>query len=377
MSTAAEDRRFLLAAVRLARRGLGRVWPNPSVGALIVARNEAGEPVVVGRGVTGRPGTGHAEARALADAGEKARGATCYVTLEPCSHFGRTPPCSLALIEAGVARVVVGVEDPNPRVAGRGIALLRKAGIEVEVGVAREEALALHAGFIRRITENRPHVTLKMALSADGAIGRVGAPEGAAQIHLTGPIANAQVHTLRASHDAILVGIGTALGDDPSLTCRLPGMADRSPVRVVLDPSARLPLNATLVRTAAEVPVWLIVTADAPAGRIDALTSAGVLVIKVPANREGRIAPAAALAALAARGITTVLVEGGAHVADAFERAGLVDTMIMAHAPQRIGEGRLYPFADRSLDMVLADHTYVLTETGSWGPDRYQIFRRR
>ncbi|WP_417694890.1 bifunctional diaminohydroxyphosphoribosylaminopyrimidine deaminase/5-amino-6-(5-phosphoribosylamino)uracil reductase RibD [Roseibium sp.] len=376
MTYRADDRRFMLAAARFARRGLGRVWPNPSVGALVVRQEGGAKSVVVGRGVTGLPGTGHAEARALAQAGELARGATCYVTLEPCSHFGRTPPCSLALVEAGVGRVVIGIEDPNPRVSGRGITILREAGIEVVVGVGRDVCEDLHAGFVSRISRHRPLVSLKMAVSADGGIGRRGAEPGQEQIHLTGAMTNAHVHAMRAGSDAILIGVGTALADDPSLTCRLPGMKGRSPIRVVLDSKGRLPLISNLVKTAADVPVWLVTTPQSDPNYLEQLIAAGVLVIKVPQDAVGNIDPGVALAALSARGITSVLVEGGAKVAASFEQAGLLDRLHLIRSAKVIGEGRLGPFDEISLESVLNDPSYARHGEGQWGSDRFEIYSR-
>ena len=360
------------AAVALARRGLGRVWPNPSVGALIVAQDKDGSPVLVGRGVTSRPGAAHAEVNALRQAGERARGATCYVTLEPCSHHGRTPPCADALIAAGVARVVIGCLDPNPRVSGRGVALLRNAGFEVVTGVEEAACRDLQIGFIRRIVEQRPAVSLKMAMSQDGFIGR----KGDGQVRISGPEAGTFVHGMRANHDAILVGIGTAIGDDPELTCRLPGLADRSPVRVVLDTDARLPLTSKLVKTAADVPVWLICGNDADRERLAALAEAGVLIIKVPAP-DGRIQPEVALRALGMRGITRLMVEGGARVAASFWQSGVVDVFMLVTGNVLVGEGGVSPFSGLSLDEVHANPNYEPCQVGLLGSDQIEILRRR
>ncbi len=361
----------MLAAVGLARRGLGKVWPNPSVGALIVGENERGEAIVVGRGVTSRPGSAHAEVNALRQAGERAKDATCYVTLEPCSHFGRTPPCSSALIKAGVKRVVIGMRDPNPRVAGRGIAMLEEAGVEVVVGVEAKACEALHHGFALRITEQRPHVFLKLAVSRDGFIGRVG--EG--QIKISGPLSMRHVHGFRASHDAILVGIGTALADDPQLTCRLPGMGARSPVRVVLDAAAKLPVTSAMVKTAADVPVWLIAGNDADPVRITALTEAGVLVIRVPLEG-GRINPRSALRALGARGITRLMVEGGSRIASAFLMADCVDDLCIVTGDIEIGQGGIPPLHGTSLEDILADPRYERIDSGQSGRDTFVYLRK-
>ncbi|ADZ70344.1 bifunctional diaminohydroxyphosphoribosylaminopyrimidine deaminase/5-amino-6-(5-phosphoribosylamino)uracil reductase RibD [Polymorphum gilvum] len=365
------DRRYMAAAVALARRGLGRVWPNPSVGALIVA-DTGGAPVVVGRGVTSPPGGPHAEVNALRQAGDRARGATCYVTLEPCSHHGRTPPCSAALVSAGVRRVVIGIADPNRRVSGRGIGMLRDAGIAVTVGVEAVACRDLHLGHSLRVLAQRPAVTLKLALSADGFIGRL----GAGQIAITGSLSKRFAHGIRARSDGILVGVGTVLADDPQLTCRLPGLEGRSPVRVVLDPNARLPLGSRLVRSAAEVPVWAVVANAADPDRLGALARAGVLIIRVPAGPEG-IDPLVALTALSARGITRVMVEGGSRVAAAFLRADMVDEAWLVHGPASLGAGGVLPFGAEGADALAGTGRFHVVETGIWGEDHYVRYRRK
>ncbi|MBN9135465.1 MAG: bifunctional diaminohydroxyphosphoribosylaminopyrimidine deaminase/5-amino-6-(5-phosphoribosylamino)uracil reductase RibD, partial [Phyllobacterium sp.] len=235
------DRRYMAAAIRLSRSHQGLTGTNPSVATLIVDK----DGVIAGRGVTAIGGRPHAETQALAEAGDRARGATAYVTLEPCAHHGKTPPCADALVTAGVSRVVAAANDPDDRVAGRGYAILRNGGIEVVTGVLAAEAADYLAGYLIRSSKKRPEVTLKLALSADGYIGR----HGTGQITITGPAARAQVHLMRAESDAILVGIGTALADDHILTCRLPGLENRSPVRVVLDSRLRLPLDSKLVQS--------------------------------------------------------------------------------------------------------------------------------
>lgn len=365
------DTRFMAAAERLARRGLGRVWPNPSVAALIV-REEQGGPILVGRGVTSRPGMAHAEVNALRNAGERARGATCYVTLEPCSHYGRTPPCSLALIEAGVARVVIGMPDPNPRVAGRGVNMLRDAGVEVVVGVRERQVRDLYNGFTLRQLRQRPHVFLKLAVSKDGFIGRSG--EG--QVKISGPLSMRKVHGFRAEYDAILVGTGTALADDPQLTCRLPGLAQRSPVRVIVDRCARLPLESKLVRTCVDVPVWLVCGNDADPDKIELLAAAGVNVIRVPAG-DCSIDPGVVLSALATRGITRVMVEGGARMASSFLEANLVDDLCVVTGNLEIGEGGIPALRDLALEDVLADPKFERVDTGAFDQDRFVYLRRR
>src|SRR5579872_6272521 len=243
------DLAHMRASLGLARRGLGNTWPNPAVGCVLVREGR-----VVGRGWTQAGGRPHAEAEALARAGRAARGATAYVTLEPCSHHGKTPPCAEALIAAGIARVVAAIEDPDPRVSGRGIARLKEAGITVETGPCADEAVELNAGFLCRVKHGRPLVTLKLATSLDG---RIATASGESR-WITGAAARERAHLLRATQDAVLVGTGTALADDPQLTCRLPGLEDRSPVRVVIDRNLRLPATLRLFSEARPVPTWLV-----------------------------------------------------------------------------------------------------------------------
>jgi diaminohydroxyphosphoribosylaminopyrimidine deaminase / 5-amino-6-(5-phosphoribosylamino)uracil reductase len=326
-----EDIRFMALALALGRRGLGRTWPNPAVGAVIVRRDD-GSPRIVGRGWTQPGGRPHAEVEALHRAGEAARGGTLYVTLEPCSHHGKSPPCADAVIAAGVARVVSALEDPNPEVAGAGHARLRAAGIAVDVGVGAEEARHDHAGHIRRMRDGRPHVALKLAISADGKVGAAGRKP----VAITGPAARDRVHLMRAQSDAVLIGIGTALADDPLLTCRLPGMAALSPVRIVLDSGLRLPLGSRLVRSAREVPVWVVAGVQASREAENALTGLGVSVLRVP-QPVGPLDLAVALKLLAARGITRLMVEGGPTVAAALLAADLIDEAVLYHSPMVVG----------------------------------------
>ena len=249
-----QDRHFMAVALRLAERGLGRVWPNPAVGCVLVRDGR-----IVGRGWTQPGGRPHAEVEALRRAGEAALGATAYVSLEPCAHYGRTPPCTMALLQAGIRRVVVAALDPDARVDGRGVEQLRQAGVDVALGVGRTEAEAINAGFFLRVRAGRPLVTLKVATSLDGMIAtRTGESQW-----ITGDLSRARGHLLRARHDAIMIGSGTALADDPSLTCRLSGLEDRSPVRLVLDRRARLSPDSKLATSASNVPTWLFCGHDA------------------------------------------------------------------------------------------------------------------
>ncbi|MCX8102322.1 MAG: bifunctional diaminohydroxyphosphoribosylaminopyrimidine deaminase/5-amino-6-(5-phosphoribosylamino)uracil reductase RibD [Geminicoccaceae bacterium] len=322
----AEDARFMRSALTLGERALGTAWPNPAVGCVIVRDGR-----IVGRGWTGAGGRPHAETVALARAGPAARGATAYVTLEPCAHHGQTPPCCDALVAAGIARAVIAMLDPDPRVDGRGVAALRAAGVAVDTGCLAHEAERAHRGFLSRLRAGRPMVTLKAATSLDG---RIASATGVGR-WITGERARAWAHRLRAEHDAVLVGIGTVLADDPELTCRLPGLAGRSPVRVVLDRRLRLPPDSRLARTAREVPVWVVTNAPADPERAGRLSALGVRIETTSEVGAGSLA--AALALLAERGITRVLVEGGGEIATAFVRAGLVDRLVLFQAPILLG----------------------------------------
>ncbi|WP_018010630.1 bifunctional diaminohydroxyphosphoribosylaminopyrimidine deaminase/5-amino-6-(5-phosphoribosylamino)uracil reductase RibD [Sinorhizobium medicae] len=390
-----EDERFMAAALRLSRRNLGRTGTNPSVGCVIV-----NEGMIVGRAVTASGGRPHAETQALAEAGEKARGATAYVTLEPCLHHGKTPPCTDALIASGVARVVVAILDPDERVAGRGIVLLREAGIAVDIGILREEGERALQAYLMRQCKKRPHVTLKLAVSNDGMIGR----RGEGQVRITGAVSRAQVQILRAETDAILVGIGTASADDPELTVRMQGLEDRSPVRIVLDRRLELPIESKLVRSAGEVSL-IVVAGDAgsPSPRMrvegerradegqvsgvslpltptlspvagrggdyearrDVLVSAGVEILNADNIPD-------LLAALASRGISSLLVEGGSSAARAFLDAELVDRILLFTGPSPIGKGGIpSPFQRESVPAG-----FTLQRTARYGDDIFEEYER-
>ncbi len=317
----------MAAALALARRGLGATWPNPSVGAVLV---RAGR--VVGRGVTAEGGRPHAERVALEAAGAAARGATLYVSLEPCCHHGRTPPCTEALIEAGIARAVVALRDPDARVNGRGVAALRAAGIRVEEGCGAAEAAVVNEGFLAARRSGRPLLTLKLAATLDGRI----ATRAGESRWITGVEARRAAHALRGRHDAVMVGIGTVLADDPDLTCRIEGFRARPLVRVVIDSHLRLPLTSRLAATARAAPVWVVHRSGSDPRRVAALAGIGVSPIEAAASPAG-VDPAAALAALAARGLTRVLAEGGAGLAASLLGAGLVDRLAWFAAPAVIG----------------------------------------
>jgi diaminohydroxyphosphoribosylaminopyrimidine deaminase/5-amino-6-(5-phosphoribosylamino)uracil reductase len=331
MTETADDAAHMAAALAIARRGLGNTWPNPAVGCVLVKEGR-----VIGRGWTQPGGRPHAETEALARAGAAARGATAYVTLEPCSHWGRTPPCCDALIRAGIARVVVATGDPDPRVDGRGLARLREAGVIVELGLGGAEARAVNAGFARRITLGLPVVTLKLATTLDGRI----ATEAGESQWITGPEARRAAHAIRARHDAILVGSGTVLADDPELTARIPGTAPVPLARVVADSRLRTPLGAKLVATARQVPTWIATRTGQRPSTLAPYIEAGVTILTVPRGRPG-LDLAALLGALAQRGITRVMAEGGAGLAAALLRGGFVDRIAWFHAPGIMGSDGL------------------------------------
>jgi diaminohydroxyphosphoribosylaminopyrimidine deaminase / 5-amino-6-(5-phosphoribosylamino)uracil reductase len=362
------DLRAMRAALALARRGLGTVWPNPAVGCVIVDRGR-----VVGRGWTQPGGRPHGETEALGRAGEAARGATAYVSLEPCCHWGRTPPCTDALIAAGIRRVVVALEDPDPRVAGAGVRQLHAAGLEVETGLCEAEAAEINAGFFCRLRNRRPLVTLKLATSLDG---RIATGSGESQ-WITGPPARERAHALRAAHDAIMVGTGTVLADDPQLTCRLPGLAHRSPVRVVVDRHLRIPPTTRLISDARAVPVWVLTLPSADPERRQAFLRAGVTVIDIDPSPDGNGSLAAALAALGERGITRLLVEGGGHLAAAFARAGLIDRLVWVHAPMLIGGDGIAAIAEVGLEVLSKAPSFTRLSTETVGADVLTVFRVR
>ena len=322
-----EDLAHMRAALALARRGFGNTWPNPSVGCVIVKDGR-----VVGRAVTAPGGRPHAETLALAMAGAAARGATAYVSLEPCCHTGRTPPCTDALIAGGIARVVVSAGDPDKRVDGAGFARLRAAGIAVEEGVLAAEGLDVVAGFASRICRTRPLVTLKLASTLDGRI----ATHAGESKWITGPAARRAAHALRGRNDAVLIGVGTLLADDPKLTCRIPGLKKVPDLRIVADSHLRTRLTSSIAATAREVPSWFLVRAGTDPERQRAMIDLGAEVIEVPPGSVGIDLPAA-LRMLAKRGLTRLLVEGGAQIAAALLRADLVDRIAWFHAPTVIG----------------------------------------
>ena len=359
-----EDAEHMRAALALARRGLGSTWPNPSVGCVLVRDGR-----VVGRGTTAPGGRPHAERVALDMAGEAARGATAYVTLEPCSHHGKTPPCADALVAAGVRRVVVACGDPYPAVNGRGLARLREAGIEVVTGVLEPEARELQHGFFTKVALGRPAVTLKLASTLDG---RIATRTGESQ-WITGPAARRAAHALRAEHDAVMAGAGTVASDDPELTCRIPGFRRGPDLRIMADTSLRTSPTAKLIATAHETPTWILHGPGAE--RANAFRAAGVTLIEVPTAEAG-IDLTAALAALGQAGLTRLLVEGGAQIAGSLLRAGLVDRVAWFHAPAVMGGDGLAAAAGFGVAELETMPRFVRTGQRALGDDMLTLFAR-
>ena len=361
-----QDVEHMRAALALARRGLGSTWPNPSVGCVLVREGR-----VVGRGTTAPGGRPHAERVALDMAGEAARGATAYVTLEPCSHHGKTPPCADALVEAGVSRVVVACGDPYPAVNGRGIARLRAAGIEVVTGVLEAEAREQQLGFLTRVALGRPMVTLKLASTLDG---RIATGTGESQ-WITGPAARRAAHALRGEHDAVMVGAGTVRSDDPALTCRIAGFRRGTDLRVVVDTQLRTPVTSRVVASARAVPTWVLHRPGADEDRGRALRDAGVRLIEVPAVDAG-VDMAAALTELGQAGLTRVLVEGGAQLAGSLLRAGLVDRVAWFHAPAVMGGDGLAAAAAFGVAGLDGMPRFVRTGQRAVGDDMLTLYSR-
>ncbi|HMK90950.1 MAG TPA: bifunctional diaminohydroxyphosphoribosylaminopyrimidine deaminase/5-amino-6-(5-phosphoribosylamino)uracil reductase RibD [Methylocystis sp.] len=362
MTNDPRDEAFMAAALALGRRNLGRAAPNPAVGALLVKNG-----VVIARGFTGAGGRPHGEAMALAAAGARARGATLYATLEPCSHHGETPPCAEAIIAAGVARVVSAMEDPDPRVAGRGHALLREAGISVTSPVLERDARRAHLGHIRRLTERRPMVTLKLAQTPDGfAAGATHDP----RLHVTGPLADAFSHMQRALHDAIMVGAATAREDDPLMTVRLPGLEDEKRLRVVLDSKLSLSPRSRFAALARKAPTLVIVARDVSDSAVAAFTEAtGAEAARVETDMLGRVALPAALAELARRGVTRVFCEGGPRLAESLICGGFADEVILHTGEKPFGGAGRLALRQAARAAVMDERLYERVETTRLGPD--------
>jgi len=352
-------------AVALGARHLGVTAPNPSVGAVLVDE-QSRPPLILARAATAPSGRPHAERLALDAAGPRARGATLFVTLEPCAHHGRTPPCAEAVVAAGVARLVCGIEDPDARVAGKGFDFVKAAGIEVVTGVMAAECRDLHAGHILRVTAGRPFVTLKLAMTADG----FAASTDGRRLRITGGIADAQTHLMRARADAILVGVGTVLADDPELTVRLPGLEARSPIRVVVDTRLRTPASAKLIASAGKVRSWIVAAADAPRDAEARLAQAGAQVLRLPAAADGRVSLRGVLQALAERGITRLMCEGGPELAEALAREELLDEIVLVTAPHALGAKGSVAVRP-SLAAALSGGRFTRAEELLFGEDRW------
>lgn len=366
------DALFMQIACDLARRGLGTTAPNPSVGALVVRSGDM--PEVLARGWTSPGGRPHAEIVALEKLGHQAKGCTLYVTLEPCSHHGKAPPCADAIIAAGITRVVCTIEDPDPRVSGQGIARLKQAGVEVVTGILAEQGKQIAQGHISRCTQNRPFVQLKLAVGSDGRIPRGdGKP-----VWITGPEARAHGHLLRAQADAILVGSGTMRADDPSLTCRLPGMKGHSSIRVVLNRDASALEGSQLLASVDDTPVWLITSDQHVSQAQQTYGNNGIEIIGVPSNGEnGLLDLKAMLNALAERSITRLLVEGGPQIATQFWQNNLIDELVIYSAAEPAGTDALVPFDPHGIEAVTRSEQFELSEERAIGPDTLHRYVRK
>lgn len=367
-----EDELFMRSAFDVARRGLGSSWPNPSVGAVVVRSGKV--PEVLARGWTMPGGRPHAERVALDKLDGDAKDCTLYVTLEPCSHVGQSQPCTDVIISSGISRVVCSVEDPDKRVSGAGFARLRESGIKVDTGVLAEEGRQLVLGHILRTTWDRPLVQLKLAVGKDGLV-----PRGSGKpTWITGEEARGHGHMLRARADAIMVGSGTLKTDDPSLTCRLPGMSHLSPVRIVVTSKGHIPARAQLLQFRDEAPLWVVKQGSEASAQISENNSGDMEVIVVPVE-PGRefLNLESVVTRLAERGITRLLMEGGPTLANSFWVRGLVDEVFIYHGSEKTGLGGIMPFNGRGIAVIEQDERFELCEERSIGADVLRIFRRK
>ncbi len=358
-----DDHAFMKMALGLARRGLGTTAPNPAVGCVLVQ-----DGYVIGRGWTAEGGRPHAETIAIENA-KKADGATAYVTLEPCAHHGKTPPCAEALATVGVARVVIATDDPDPRVSGGGIKILEEAGIKVDVGLCRPEADTINQGFFQRFDKQRPLVTVKIASSVDGKI----AAKKDTQTWITGPEARMRGHLYRANHDAIMIGIGTALVDDPTLDCRVPGLEHRSPIRVLLDTDLRIPLDSKLLKTVDRFPLW-IMTSSFDEDKYKAFEEKGARIFCLERDERNLIDLKMVMKTLVKQGITRILSEGGSKLNASLIKASLVDRLLWFKSSDSIGENgldALYGIPINELDQHI---NLSLLDAGISGADEWQEF---
>ena len=364
MQARAQDERWMRLALSLAQRGLGRVWPNPAVGCVIVKKGR-----VLGRGWTQPSGRPHAETMALKQA--DAKGATAYVTLEPCAHHGKTPPCANALVDAGITRVVSALEDPDPRVSGQGYQILRDAGVAVTTDVLLDEASEINQGFLLNRTIGRPMFTLKMASSIDGRIAtRTGESRW-----ITGPDARRHVHLMRARHDAVLIGAGTARADNPLLDVRDLGLAHANPVRIILDGGLSLPLTSRLAQTARETPLWICHHAGLDKNRIEAWRNVGAELIEVKQNDTGELNLSDMATALGKRGLTRVLCEGGGRLAASLISADLVDNLVTFTAGIAIGSEGASVFGPLGIDALSAAPKFRLKSSRVVGKDIMSVWK--
>jgi len=361
-----EDERFMRLALALGRRGLGHAWPNPAVGAVVVK-----DGLIVGRGWTQPGGRPHAETQALKRAGKAAEGGTIYISLEPCSHKGKTPPCADAIIRAGITRVVSAMQDPNLMVAGAGHRKLAERGIRVDVGLCANEARRTHAGHVRKVTEGRPHVVLKLAVSADEKVALAGRKPAA----ISGEAARERVFQMRAHSDAIMVGIGTVLSDNPALTCRLSGMFELSPVRILLDSELKVPLASHVIATVRETPTWVFGGTSASSIAEEILTERGAKVFRV-ANKDDRLDLGEVLRTVAGEGITRVMVEGGPTVAAGLIKADLVDEAVLIRSDNVIGPDGIDPLTNMPFRMLTHSVNLAMCGSEQVGTDRIEYFER-
>ncbi len=365
-----KDQAHMRVALRLAARGLGSVWPNPSVGCVIVKDN-----IIISRGVTGLYGRPHGEDIALKLAGDKANGATIYVTLEPCSHHGKTPPCAEAIIKSGIKRVVIAIGDPDPRVSGNGILMLKNADIKVDIGCMKDEARYIAAGFLMRINNGRPLVAIKTATTLDGYI----ATNKGDSKWITGDQARMAGHQLRAKYDAILIGSGTAIADDPMLNCRISGFTGRQPVRIVLDSNLNISLNSKLVKTAKQQPIWIITAVNINNNvknhnKFMDLQELGVKILQCKLGNNNYIDIVAAIELLGKKGITRLLVEGGGKLSASLFKENIVDLIYWFRAAAIIGGDGIAAIGAYGVDNISMMQKFNLRSIKSIGLDRLEIY---
>ena len=353
------------AALSLARRGLGNVWPNPAVGCVITNYGN-----VIARGWTQPGGRPHSEVEALNRAGSKSKGSTVYVTLEPCAHHGQTSSCAQALVEAGVSCVYVACRDPDERVNGKGIEVLKNSNIEVHEGLELNDAIYLNAGFFSKIQHSRPLVTIKLASSLDGKI----ATHNGESKWITSEVSRAKSFMLRSSYDAVAVGSGTVIADDPELTCRLPGLKDSSPIRVIFDGSLRTPIDSKVVKSAKQFPTWILTNTYKRNDKVNALINAGVELIEVPCNSSGRPIIKDSLEIIASKGITRLLVEGGSKLNTSLLKNRLVDRLAWFRAPSLIGQNSTPVFNSIGVDSISEMINFDRTEVQVMGTDLLEIY---